>query len=662
MSPPCPADRRRFRRRLPVVLHRQAPAGKGDRAQARDSGRGALPPLFPQSLGSARGHRAARTISTTKFGSAERYNAASPSASPQAAAAEGLDLRARQDQAPAQHARLPSADPVGAARSAMRAQHEAAADGPLFHRGRRPHRPRGAGARRRPTAASTPTRCAQRLASDDDVERVEREANSAKEAGIDGVPCFIFGGARRRVGRAGARASRAGDRARRRRVRQARRASRRTLRTSAATHVTLSAPSAARAPGSRWPRSTSRGCARRCAASDVLRQARRLATTIASAMQAPRPGADQHDGGIRDRDRPAAANRARCAAPVTAPQQPADRSRQRTCQRDEHAEQPPRRRAARRRPASGRLPSAMARQADDQRQRRTIAAAARRMRALLADEKPERQQRQRMRGHEDRMQQSAVESIDACDRRMGAARDPRPTDNRTTTAERRTTALMRSRAQEGDAGERDRAAGRAHGDPSGGPARQQAEADAGEVQQSGRDHEADRIGDRIGAGRQLGAMGVAVEDREARRPARPRPRAAAAPPAPPSGRARPPRPRCRSRRRAAARRECRARRRTPSPAETRSASSQIAGAPEERAPQPDRHHRGDVVGPEHRMREAADEAAREPIAGVGEGRASGTDRQPGPSNACRIIRSGASPLADHDSAIIKDVEAGDKPG
>jgi predicted DsbA family dithiol-disulfide isomerase len=33
------------------------------------------------------------------------------------------------------------------------------------------------------------------LASDTDVARVEREAHSAKEAGIDGVPCFIFGGA-----------------------------------------------------------------------------------------------------------------------------------------------------------------------------------------------------------------------------------------------------------------------------------------------------------------------------------------------------------------------------------------------------------------------------------------------------------------------------------
>jgi predicted DsbA family dithiol-disulfide isomerase len=32
------------------------------------------------------------------------------------------------------------------------------------------------------------------LASDADVERIESEATSAKEAGIDGVPCFIFGG------------------------------------------------------------------------------------------------------------------------------------------------------------------------------------------------------------------------------------------------------------------------------------------------------------------------------------------------------------------------------------------------------------------------------------------------------------------------------------
>lgn len=32
------------------------------------------------------------------------------------------------------------------------------------------------------------------LASDADVDRIEGEAESAKEAGIDGVPCFVFGG------------------------------------------------------------------------------------------------------------------------------------------------------------------------------------------------------------------------------------------------------------------------------------------------------------------------------------------------------------------------------------------------------------------------------------------------------------------------------------
>ncbi len=35
----------------------------------------------------------------------------------------------------------------------------------------------------------------RRLASDRDVERVEKEAEFAKAAGIDGVPCFILGGA-----------------------------------------------------------------------------------------------------------------------------------------------------------------------------------------------------------------------------------------------------------------------------------------------------------------------------------------------------------------------------------------------------------------------------------------------------------------------------------
>lgn len=32
------------------------------------------------------------------------------------------------------------------------------------------------------------------LASDADIDRIEGEANSAREAGIEGVPCFVFGG------------------------------------------------------------------------------------------------------------------------------------------------------------------------------------------------------------------------------------------------------------------------------------------------------------------------------------------------------------------------------------------------------------------------------------------------------------------------------------
>jgi predicted DsbA family dithiol-disulfide isomerase len=37
-------------------------------------------------------------------------------------------------------------------------------------------------------------RVRERLVSDEDVERIEQAANAAKEGGIDGVPCFIFGG------------------------------------------------------------------------------------------------------------------------------------------------------------------------------------------------------------------------------------------------------------------------------------------------------------------------------------------------------------------------------------------------------------------------------------------------------------------------------------
>ena len=127
---------------------------------------------------------------TTKFGSPERYRGIAQRVA-QAAAAEGLtyalDGIKRQPNTLDCHRLILWAGEIG------NAAHEAAADGPLFHRGRRSHRPRGAGQGRGRLRARRRSR-ARRLASDDDVERVEREANSAKEAGIDGVPCFIFGG------------------------------------------------------------------------------------------------------------------------------------------------------------------------------------------------------------------------------------------------------------------------------------------------------------------------------------------------------------------------------------------------------------------------------------------------------------------------------------
>ena len=125
----------------------------------------------------------------TKFGSVERYNANSQRVIDIAAAA-GLDYARdkikRQPNTIDCHRLIAWAGDPGA--------HEAAPDAALFQRRRRPHRPRGAGRRRRPSAAWTPPRCARRLATDEDVARIEAEANSAKEAGIEGVPFFIFGG------------------------------------------------------------------------------------------------------------------------------------------------------------------------------------------------------------------------------------------------------------------------------------------------------------------------------------------------------------------------------------------------------------------------------------------------------------------------------------
>ena len=130
---------------------------------------------------------------TTKFGSAERYDGIAQRVAA-AAAAEGLDLRLGQDRPPAQHARLPSADPLGAKRSATAAAMKQRLMELYFTEGADLTDPEVLVAAPPPTAASTPNECASALASDRTSPRSSRRRNPAKEAGIDGVPCFIFGG------------------------------------------------------------------------------------------------------------------------------------------------------------------------------------------------------------------------------------------------------------------------------------------------------------------------------------------------------------------------------------------------------------------------------------------------------------------------------------
>ncbi len=109
------------------------------------------------------------------------------------------------------------------------------------------------------------------LASDRDVERVTQEAEQAKEAGIDGVPCFILGGVMAVSGAQDpAYLADAMDRA----VQEVAKRG-----TAATGGRVISAPAAAPAPGSRSRRSTSRRCARRCAATGAWPDRRRHATS-----------------------------------------------------------------------------------------------------------------------------------------------------------------------------------------------------------------------------------------------------------------------------------------------------------------------------------------------------------------------------------------------
>jgi predicted DsbA family dithiol-disulfide isomerase len=128
---------------------------------------------------------------TTKFGSPERYRGIAQRVA-QAAAAEGLtydlDSIKRQPNTLDCHRLILWADEIGnAARMKQRLMD-------LYFT-------EGGDLTDSEVLAQAAGQCGldaalvcQRLMTDDDEERVERDANSAKEAGIDGVPCFIFGG------------------------------------------------------------------------------------------------------------------------------------------------------------------------------------------------------------------------------------------------------------------------------------------------------------------------------------------------------------------------------------------------------------------------------------------------------------------------------------
>jgi len=128
---------------------------------------------------------------TTKFGSPERYNANVPRIAA-AAASEGLvyapDKIKRQPNTLDCHRLILWAEPSGAAARMKQRLMD------LYFT-------EGADLTEREVLVQAAADCGldaerirARLATDEDVDTVTRAAESAKEAGIDGVPCFIFGG------------------------------------------------------------------------------------------------------------------------------------------------------------------------------------------------------------------------------------------------------------------------------------------------------------------------------------------------------------------------------------------------------------------------------------------------------------------------------------
>ena len=127
---------------------------------------------------------------TTKFGSPERYGSIAQRVA-QTAAAEGLtyalDRIQRQPNTLDCHRLIRWADEIGnAARMKQRLMDLYFTEGGDLT-------DREVLVKAAADCGLDGERVRERLAGEDDVAQVERDAESAKEAGIDGVPCFIFG-------------------------------------------------------------------------------------------------------------------------------------------------------------------------------------------------------------------------------------------------------------------------------------------------------------------------------------------------------------------------------------------------------------------------------------------------------------------------------------
>jgi predicted DsbA family dithiol-disulfide isomerase len=128
---------------------------------------------------------------TTKFGSPERYKAIAGRVA-QAAKAEGLDYQmdkiARQPNTLDCHRLILWARNAGSAAKMKQRLME------LYFTEGADLTDREVLVKAAADCGLDPNLTRELLASDRDVDRVTQEAEQAKQAGIDGVPCFIFGG------------------------------------------------------------------------------------------------------------------------------------------------------------------------------------------------------------------------------------------------------------------------------------------------------------------------------------------------------------------------------------------------------------------------------------------------------------------------------------